>query len=379
MQSSTWSSAIGRDHRVLIVVNEVETKLDEIVATLAAVEQSSGLDFAAAIVPTPMRSWFVRQGLRAARVVGPQLHGVEVEFPYFLESPFAIQWAVQQQCDYLTGTQPYLPLNEEVKAAFEQRMAAMVGRGRYVAHTLPDERLFLFAPDELWRRASRRTALDAHAERQQRVLSQTHRRWVDLGRPSAPTYVPEVAQAVAALAPAAATDADQNVAAFQAAIPTLRRVTEALSDLSSALTAPLIRVAPPGASPAAGWIPPHVEAIWESHYVAPALRWEGPRLAMRGLAAGAYSYLFISAEEDLRRGDAAVAAGRVYRGGVTIGLLRHGEWVNRVDVDHPGPFVVMVVAQEAGDYQLGIANCLRGTELRTAFALRRFGWTRRER
>lgn len=378
MQVSTWSAALNHENRILVVVNGVESRLDDIIATLEAVEKQSGLGSAAAIVPAFRRSWFIRQGLRAARVIASQLHGVDVELMYFLDSPFAIQWALDQQCDFVTGTQPYLRLADEVNTPFEQRAAALVGRGRYLAHTLPDPSVLLLTAEDLCRRVGSSIALEAHAARQQHTLAEVHRRWLELGRPSTPAYVPEVAAALAALTAPAGPGPDQSVRALEAAALILRRMSEALSD-RSLLSAPKIRVAPPGAIPAAGWIPPHVEAIWESHYVAPAVRWEGPRLAMRANAEGAYSYIFVSTEEDFRRGDAAVAAGRVFRGGVTIGLLRNGEWVSRVDVDQPGPFVVMVVAQEAGDYQLGIANCLRGTESRTAFALRRFGWTRRER
>ena len=378
MQVSTWSAALNHENRILVVVNGVESRLEEIIATLEAVEKRSSLGSAAAIVPASMRSWFIRQGLPAARVIASQLHGVNVELMYFLDSPLAIQWVLAQQCDFVTGTQPYLRLADEVNTPFEQRLAALVGGGRYLAHTLPDPSVLLLSAEDLCRRVGSSIALEAHAARQQHTLAEVHRRWLDLGRPSTPAYVPDVAAALAALTPPAGPGSDQSVRALEAAVLIMRRMSEALSN-QSLLTAPKIRVAPPGAIPAAGWIPPHVEAIWESHYVAPAVCWEGPRLAMRANAEGAYSYIFVSTEEDVRRGDAAVAAGRVFRGGVTIGLLRNGEWVSRVDVDQPGPFVVMVVAQEAGDYQLGIANCLRGTESRTAFVLRRFGWTRRER
>ena len=379
MRASTWSESISHDSRVLIVVNSIERRFDEVVATLAAVERSSALDRAAAIVPAHLRSWFLSRGLRSSRVVAPRLRGADVEFPYFLESAFAVQWAARQQCEFVLGTQPYLPLNEEVRLEFEQRLVPLLGRGQYLAHTLPDQRVFFFTAADLWNRVGRSTAVEAHASRQHQVLSEVHRRWVDLGRPSSPAYAPEIADALTALTAPAVAAPDRFAAASAAASVSLSRATDALSELATAVTAPPIRTAPSGTKPAAGWIPPHVEAIWESHYVAPEVRWEGPRMAMRGLAAGAYSYLFVSAEEDLSRGDAAVATGRVHRGGVTIGLLRNGAWINRVDIDEPGPFVVMVMAEEPGDYQLGIANCLRGTESRTAFVLRRFGWTRRER
>ncbi len=380
MQLSTWAAALAQDARILVVVNSADTRFDEIIATIDAIEQHAPLGSAAAIVPAALRSWFVRRGFPAGRVVDTRLHGVDVDLAYFLDSPFAIMWSLQQQCDVVIATQPNLPSNAEVKATFEERAAAIVGGGRFLVHTLPHDQLIVLTAGDLTARASREIAVHAHRGRQQRALAEAHRRWVDLGRPRSPAYASEAAGAIAARMPPASPSAEQHAAALQLALATSARLRDALSDVASSTRGvPPVQVAPPGASPAAGWIPSHVEAIWESHYVAGGVRWEGPRLVMRADAEGPYSYLFISAEEDLRRGDAAVATGRVFRGGVTIGLQRNGEWVSRVDLDQPGPFVVMVVAQEAGDYQLGIANCLRGAESRTAFAIRRFGWTRRER
>ena len=376
MEVSTWEQAIGRGRSVLIVVNS--RSRDEIGATLEAVDGTSGLSSAAAIVPAEMRSWFIRQGLAASRVIASQLHGVDVELLYFLESPFAIQWALRQQCDFVTATRAYLPLNEEVDEEFEQRVTAFLRAGRYVAHTLPAREVFLLPAVELWRRGGRTMALKAHAARQQAVLADLHSQWVDASQPSTPAYVPEIAAASAALVPARPGGSSHHTMTEQNAVSTVRRLTDATADLLRQLAAPQIQVAPPGAVPAAGWIPSRVDAIRKSQYVAEGVKWNRTRLAVRATAAGPYSYLFVSGEEDLQPGDAVIAAGQVFRGGVTIGLQRNDAWASAVDVDQAGPFIVTVIAQEPGKYRLGIANCLRGTESRTALVVRHFGWTRGE-
>lgn len=374
MEASTWGAAIQRDRSVLIVVNS--RSRDEIGAALEAVDGASGLSSAAAIVPAGLRPWFIRQGLPASRVVASRLSGVDVELLYFLESPFAIQWALRQQCDFATATKPYVPLNEEVDEEFEQRVAAILGAGRYVAHTLPGRDVFLFTAAELWRRGGRNMALKTHAARQQGVLADLHRRWVNAAQPSTPAYVPEIAAASAGLVPGRSRDMMHDSPTAPNAVSTVRRLTDATVDLLRQLAAPRIQVAPPGAAPAAGWIPSRVDAIRKAPFVADGVKWKSTRLAARATAAGPYSLLFVSAEEHLQRGDAVVAAGHMFRGGVTIGLQKNDAWVSSVDVEQPGPFIVTVIAQEPGKYRLAIANCLRGTESRTAFVVRRLGWTR---
>ena len=78
-------------------------------------------------------------------------------------------------------------------------------------------------------------------------------------------------------------------------------------------------------------------------------------------------------------GDAAVAEGKVYTGGVTIGLVSGDQWAASVDVDDPGSFTAVAVASVSGLHKLVIANCMKGEDRRNAVALHRFGWARRAR
>jgi len=87
----------------------------------------------------------------------------------------------------------------------------------------------------------------------------------------------------------------------------------------------------------------------------------------------------VSPPTDLAAGDGVVAEGKVYLGGVTIGLITDNQWVSRVDVDDPGSFMAAAVALRSGVHTLVIANCVRSEDRRSAVALHRFGWARRGR
>jgi hypothetical protein len=71
-----------------------------------------------------------------------------------------------------------------------------------------------------------------------------------------------------------------------------------------------------------------------------------------------------------------VAEGDVYRGGITIGLVKGDVWASRVDIVDRGAFVVAAIATEPGDHSLVMAHCLHGQERRAAVAVHRFGFRR---
>ena len=78
----------------------------------------------------------------------------------------------------------------------------------------------------------------------------------------------------------------------------------------------------------------------------------------------------------MKAGAAFFADGRLFRGGVTIGLesTETGQWAVRVDLIEYGPFLAVAVAPKAGTYHLVVANHIKGEDPRAGLALHRFGW-----
>ena len=162
-----WADTIAADSRVLLVVNSQPFRRDEIERTLTAIAERTDVSHVSCIAPASLRSWLIQLGLSGANILPARLHGQDLELAFFLESPRAIRWALERNATVVLGSEPYAPNNEEVKDAFEQRAAALLGAASFVAHSLPGDRVFCFDVQELWMRAARHESMARHHARVQ--------------------------------------------------------------------------------------------------------------------------------------------------------------------------------------------------------------------
>jgi hypothetical protein len=366
-----WAEVCGADSRLLLIVNSQPARLDEIDQVIATITAHCDLSRVFAIAPASLRSELIQRGLSASHVLPARLHGVDVELGFFLESPRAIRWAAERNPTLVLGSEPYAPNNEEVKDAFELRAAALLGAASFVAHSLPDDRVFCFDIKELWLRTARHEAIARHHARVQSGIGMLERAW----KAGAPFDAGLIGGEMVG------QDLDPNQPVIvDASKHTCDRLSRALSESGGGGDGGArLHVNPMGRWPLATALPATVEPVTRPADVAAGVLWHRTRLAMRGVAVAPYSSLLLSRPTKLAAGDAAVAEGTVYRGGVTIGLQVNNQWVSQVDIDDPGPFIAVAVTPVGGLHSLIIANCLRGEDLRNAFALHRFGWARRAR
>ena len=367
---SRWADTIGADSRVLLIVNSQPSRLDEIEQTIAAIAARTDVSRVSCIAPASLRSWLIQLGLSAANILPARLHGLDVDLLFFLENPRAIRWAVERNATVLLGSEPYAPNNEEVKDAFELRAAALLGAASYVAHSLPDDRVFCFDVKELWIRTARHESMARHHARVQSGMAALERAWKD-GAPMDASLVSDelVGQ-----------DLDPNQPAIvDASRHTHDRLSRALAEDRDERQGVRMLVSPAGRWPSTKGLLAKIEAVSRPAEVAPGVHWHRTRLTMRGVVAAPYSSLLVSRPTQLAAGDAAVAEGKVYRGGVTIGLVIDDQWAPSIDIEDPGSFMAVAVASVSGLHKLVIANCMKGEDRRNAVALHRFGWARRGR
>ena len=368
---SRWADTITADSRVLLIVNSQPFRRDEIDQAITAIAARTDLSRVSCIAPASLKAWLIHLGLSAANVLPARLHGLDLDLAYFLETPRAIQWAAERAPTIVLGTEPYAPNNEEVKGVFELHVAALVGAASFVAHSLPDDRVFCFDVTELWLRAARPSAMDQHHARVQAAMASLERAWKDSTAQDAAVVLGNLAGP--GLDPNQAVVVDASRRSYD-------RVSRALAEgRDEQHSGGRLLVSPVGRWPLINVLPLEIEPVTSTEVVAANVCWAGRRLAVRGVAAGPYSTLLMSPPMQLKAGDAAVAEGKVYRGGVTIGLIVDGQWASRIDVDDPGSFMAVAVATVNGFHTLAIANCVRGEDQRSAVVLHRFGWARRVR
>jgi len=131
-------------------------------------------------------------------------------------------------------------------------------------------------------------------------------------------------------------------------------------------------------------IPPTDAARWISTglgtptYVAKELNRQGQAMSVNGQVEDSYSYLLHLKEDRILRGQYFFAKGTLTNGGLTIGLQSNDQWVGSANVEHPGPFVVLIAAPTTGAYSLTIANLIPPVDGQqtfvNAFRIESAGW-----
>ena len=85
----------------------------------------------------------------------------------------------------------------------------------------------------------------------------------------------------------------------------------------------------------------------------------GEHWRISGTADRPFGYLGVSRAHLTARGEMAIAAGRVQRGGITVGLLApDGRWATFANVGTPGPFTVVLKATPGVRVRLVVADFL---------------------
>ena len=272
-----WADTIAADSRVLLVVNSQPFRRDEIERTLTAIAERTDVSHVSCIAPASLRSWLIQLGLSGANILPARLHGQDLELAFFLESPRAIRWALERNATVVLGSEPYAPNNEEVKDAFEQRAAALLGAASYVAHSLPGDRVFCFDVQELWMRAARHESMARHHARVQSGMAALERGWKD-GAPIDTSLVSGemVGQDL---------DANQPVI-VDASKHTYDRLSRALAEGHDERRGVRMLVSPAGRWPSAKGLPAKIEPVTRPGEIASGVRWHRTRLAVRGVGGG---------------------------------------------------------------------------------------------
>ena len=75
-----------------------------------------------------------------------------------------------------------------------------------------------------------------------------------------------------------------------------------------------------------------------------------------------------------RQGDLLLAQGRLEHGGLSLGLVKDGQWIAQVPVTTPGDFVVVIRVPLDGAYSVVLANNVTGRSLDNRLTIDRIGW-----
>ena len=91
---------------------------------------------------------------------------------------------------------------------------------------------------------------------------------------------------------------------------------------------------------------------------------DGPNgsLVFKGQPDGPLSYAVMIKNQQLPAGSTLLARGFLRHGGITVGLLKNGQWAGNINVATAGPFVVALAVNDTANYSVVIANFVKSGE-----------------
>jgi hypothetical protein len=179
---TTWRDAGGPAAAGLLIVNSDAGAYPEVERAL---ERFSPLvNVLCVVAPRSWRDWLRQRGIADDRqLLATDADDNELELNYFLGSAEVLEWTTLHSFDLIAGTSPHNLYNEEVKRIFEQRVAVFLTRGRLIAHTLPEDYLYVLDLPSVMIRLGRGVKIDDYRDASCRLVADLYALWRSSGSP----------------------------------------------------------------------------------------------------------------------------------------------------------------------------------------------------
>ncbi|MCU1385424.1 MAG: hypothetical protein JWL71_4121 [Acidobacteria bacterium] len=179
---ASWAEVASIAGDALLIVNS--TASEEAIAA-DVIERLGHSHTIYAIAPSSWVGWLATRGIPETRVIAScDQAGNELELNHFLESPAVLGWTGERAFGLVIGTAAHGRHNEEVKYVFEQRVAAFLRHGVFVAHALPLPELYMFDLAAVCHRLGRERRLAQYESRARDMVATCYALWEATGRPS---------------------------------------------------------------------------------------------------------------------------------------------------------------------------------------------------
>lgn len=113
----------------------------------------------------------------------------------------------------------------------------------------------------------------------------------------------------------------------------------------------------------------------EATYVADNVKWLDTSLVVSGRAENRFTYLVRFLPVVVTQPRDVVFEGELKTGGITIGVVKDGQWSARHSVNKPGAFHSLLKVEEPGEYTLIIANNIIAGPVVNEAIVRMIGWS----
>jgi hypothetical protein len=180
----TWNALAPADGNVLLIVNSSDGDTAPVEAAVDRVLALVPVERVYAISSVSWRSWLAERGIDGNRLlVALDSEGKPYDISFFLNLPVTLRWVHSRAHALVLGTVPHNLYNEEIQDVFERRVALLLGGGAFIAHTLPNEFVYVLRLADLLRRFGRESARRRYVSVAQAMVDELAQKWIEQGRP----------------------------------------------------------------------------------------------------------------------------------------------------------------------------------------------------
>lgn len=179
---TTWSAAGAVPMPGLLIVNSEDGSFLEVERVFDRFARLTNGVYV--VAPLSWQPWLRQRDIDGDRLLlAADPNGAELELNYFLGSAEALEWIDSRSFGLIAGTLPHNLYNEEVKQGFEQRVAAFLNRGRFLAHTPAEDYLYLFDLPGMMVRLGRKVKIAEYRDASRALVADLHALWRSSGSP----------------------------------------------------------------------------------------------------------------------------------------------------------------------------------------------------
>jgi len=182
---TTWSKfRLGIDDKLLLICNSPVQELSNVSFLLEHLEKIIPQDRIYVVANSSWKEYFVEnKSISEQRILFTCVDSQELELNFFLENYKFLQWLDSIRPEFVIGSVAHSLYNDEVKYIFEQKISFCLRQGTFIAHTLPQEYLYLLDQEDIVKRLSRLSKIEEYQSISNSIVDDFYKLWVERGQP----------------------------------------------------------------------------------------------------------------------------------------------------------------------------------------------------
>ena len=181
----TWNEFVPMPERVLLIINSQPNDYSSVDLVMEALGKLIPIQSLLVVGNSYWQDYLIKKTeIPKAQILFSCIQNQELELNYFLENSLTISWIKRHKPQLITGSLAHNLYNEEVKEVFEKRICLFIEDGVFLAHSLPNEYLYILRIRDLFERFSRQKKIDIYKAKSEAIVDEFYHLWIKEGKPA---------------------------------------------------------------------------------------------------------------------------------------------------------------------------------------------------